>query len=61
MKTFITKSWTNYGEVVHIVNAENEDLAGTLAEEHGAWDGYEIEELDTTKEGLVGIYGGDGG
>ena len=61
MKTFIICSDTSYGEVVHIVNAENKEAAKMIAEENGAWEGCVIDELNTTHFGLVGIYGGDGG
>jgi hypothetical protein len=49
MKTFLIKSNTNYGEVVHVINAKSRADVRKLADSiKGIWDGYEIEEIDTT-------------
>jgi hypothetical protein len=62
MKTFLIKSNTNYGEVVHVINAPSEEAVKILANSNKAvWDGYEVEEIDTTTIGLVTICGGDRG
>lgn len=61
MSTFVVTSQTNYGEVVYIVNAPNIRDAMTLAQYRGAWNDSEIEKIDINNNGVVGIYGGDGG
>lgn len=62
MNTYLVKSATNYGEVVHVVNAENEDdVAEIVSDNNGIWNGYEIEKVDTTTRGIVAVAGGDGG
>lgn len=62
MKTYIVKSFTNYGEVVHIVNAENlDDLSTIVSADDTIWDNPNIEELDMSVHGVVAIGGGDGG
>ncbi len=60
MKTYIAKSHTNYGEVVYVINAPSLELASQIAGISGAWDGYDVEEIDTETFGLVGAFGGDG-
>ena len=54
MKTFIVSFKTNYGLSVMIINSENVEIAKKLAKEHGAWDGFEIEELNK-ESGIVFI------
>ena len=54
MKTFIVSFKTNYGLSVMIINSENVEIAKKLANEHGAWDGFEIEELNK-EPGIVFI------
>ena len=62
LKTYLLRSFTNYGEVVHVVNAENEDEVRKVALNHpGVWEGYSIEELNTVTKGIVAVAGGDGG
>jgi len=62
MKTFLVKSYTNYGEVVHVVNADNETEARTVADgRDDVWEGYEVEELSRDLRGVVAVAGGDGG
>ena len=61
MKTYIVRSYTNYGEVVHIINADDEKDAGDMAKEYGAWDDCDVEEIDTATRGLSCVGGGDGG
>lgn len=53
MKTYIVEFSTNYGKAVMIINAANEEEALKVADENHAWPGREIEELDTSKAGLV--------
>lgn len=61
MKTFMLRSSTNYGELVHIVNADNEDEARNLVkDDHTVWDGYKIEEINTNVKGVVCVGGADG-
>ena len=62
MKTFATRSWTNYGEVIHLINANTEEEARSIADDcDTVWDYYQIEEVSTTIHGIVFIGGGDGG
>ena len=61
MKTFIVQSYTNYGAMVYVVNAENSESAYTIAREKGAWEDSDVTLLDTTSKGHVGTFGGDGG
>jgi hypothetical protein len=62
MGTYLVKSATNYGEVVHIVNAEDEDdVRNIVLNNDEVWDGYEIEKVDTTTRGIIAVAGGDGG
>ena len=61
MKTFFLRSCTNYGEVVHIVNADNEDEVRNIVRNNNTvWDGCEIEEINTNIKGVVCVGGGDG-
>jgi hypothetical protein len=54
MKTYIVKYDTNYGMGIIVINtAKGIDYAKELADKSGAWDGFEIEELNTKDEGLV--------
>lgn len=53
MKTFIISYNTNYGLGVMIINSLNLESARILAKSSGAWDRFEIEELDKKTEGLV--------
>jgi len=53
MKTYIANWDTNYGLSVIVINAKNREDAKKIAEEKGAWDGYELDELDTSNEGVV--------
>jgi hypothetical protein len=53
MKTWIIESETNHGLLVHVVNAETKEEAKEIAEAGGAWDGYEIYEIDTLTHGVV--------
>ena len=53
MKTYIANWDTNYEISVIVINANNKDEAKKIAEEKGAWDGYEIDELDVSSKGVV--------
>lgn len=53
MKTFIYNSFTNYGTMVHIVNAENREEADKIAYADCVWDDAEVVELDYTNKGIV--------
>ncbi len=54
------KSQTNYGDVVHVVNAIDEtDVVNIVKNNNEVWGGYEIELLDTTTRGIVASGGGD--
>lgn len=53
MKTFIVTYTTNYGLGVMIINNENIKIAKVIAKENGAWDGFDIEELDKKQKGIV--------
>ncbi len=60
MNTYLVKSQTNYGEVVHVVNAIDEtDVVNIVKNNNEVWGGYEIELLDTTTRGIVASGGGD--
>lgn len=62
MNTYLVKSITNYGEVVHVVNATDEDdVRNIVLNRADVWDGYEIEKVDTITRGVVTVAGGDGG
>jgi len=60
MKTYLLRSQTNYGEVVHIVNAlDEEDMRSLVADNPYVWDGYTHEVLNTKTRGLKAEAGGD--
>ena len=60
MKTFILRSDTNYGELIHIVNAEDEDdCRNIVLNNEKVWDNYTLEELNTETKGIVFEGGGD--
>lgn len=60
MKTFVITSYTNYGQVIDIVNANNLEEANNIAnQDKTIWKGFDIEELDTTTLGNVFTGGGD--
>ena len=61
MKTYIALSQTGYGEFVYIINANSEEEARRIASEKGAWEGFELEEVDTSTAGCVRVCGGDHG
>lgn len=62
MDTYLVKSATNYGEVVHVVNADDEtEVRNIVLNNDEVWDGYEIEKLDTGTKGIVAVAGGDAG
>ena len=46
MKLYAITSYTNYGDLVHIVKAESEKEAIIMAKEDGAWDDFDINELN---------------
>lgn len=53
MKTFIVTYTTNYGLGVMVINNENIDIAKKIADENGAWAGFEIHEIDKNQKGIV--------
>jgi len=59
MKTYLIKSVTNYGLMVHIVNANTAEEAINMALNHeaknesGAWEGCVAVEINTQKCGVV--------
>lgn len=53
MKTFIVTYTTNYGLAVMVINSENIENARKEAELNGAWESYDIEELDLKTKGIV--------
>ncbi len=56
MNTYLVKSATNYGEVVHLVNADDEtEVRNIVLNNDEVWDGYEIEKVDflTTKQNYI--------
>lgn len=54
LKTFAVTSQTNYGPLVHIINAENETTARAIADNaKEVWDGYTIQEVLRQKTGIV--------
>lgn len=53
MKTFCVTSLSNYGLVVHIINADSETEAEEIALEAGAWEGCTAYKIDTEKKGCV--------
>jgi len=61
LKTYAVLSRTNYGELVHIINASSPEEAQAIAIEDCGWDGSEVELIDTTTAGLIKICGADGG
>ena len=60
MSTFLVLSSTNYGEVVHVVNAEDEDdVRNIVLNNDGVWDGNKIQMVDTNTRGIAAVVGGD--
>lgn len=60
MKIFLVKSQTNYGEVVHLVRATDETHVRNLVLNNDeVWDGYLIEEVDTSGIGILAKGGGE--
>lgn len=60
MKLFAVTSYTNYGETITIIAAENEEEARAFVDkDYGVWQDYDIEEINTTKKGKVFSGGGD--
>lgn len=56
MKTYLVKSDTNYGLMVHVVNANSLEEAVQLALNYkpcGAWDYCDVIEIDTETPGVV--------
>ena len=47
MKLFLVESHTNYGCWTMVIAAKDESEAKRIAENNGAWDGYELVELVT--------------
>jgi len=41
------------GLAVMIINNESLEMAKIIAKENGAWDGFDIEELDKNKKGII--------
>ncbi len=62
VNTYLVKSQTNYGEVVHVVNANDEtEVRNIVLNNDEVWDGYAIEKVDTNTKGIVAVAGGDAG
>lgn len=53
MKTFIVNWRTNYGLCVMLINSDDIESAKIIAKEKGAWNGFEIEEVDKLTEGVT--------
>lgn len=53
MKTFCVISLTNYEQMTHIVNADDAVEAEKIAIAAGAWEGCEVNEIDTKRKGCV--------
>lgn len=53
MKTFIVNWQTNYGLSVMLINSDDIESAKIIAKEKGAWNGFEIEEVDTITKGVT--------
>jgi hypothetical protein len=53
MKTFIVTWRTNYGLGVMLINSDNIESAKIIAKENNAWNGFEIEEIDTVTKGFT--------
>jgi len=53
MKTFIVTWRTNYGLDVMLINSDDVESAKIIAKEKGAWNGFEIEEVDKLTEGVT--------
>jgi hypothetical protein len=59
MKTFAITSYTDYGQVIDIINADTLDRAKELTGITDlVWRNYDIEEIDTKSEGIVFVSGG---
>lgn len=59
---YAVTSRTNYGEVIHLINAENESEVKDIAKDNDEiWEGYEIELINTVKRGIVFVGGGESG
>jgi hypothetical protein len=60
MKTYAITSHTDYGDVILIINADDIHNVRQVADDNDCvWVGYNVEEIDTTKKGVVFIGGGD--
>ena len=53
LNTYIVESDTNYGLMVHVINAEDDTMAKKLAIKDGAWDDCVIHLIDTDCAGIV--------
>lgn len=53
MKSFCVISLTNYGQMTHIINADDAIEAEKIALAAGAWEGCEVNEIDTKRKGCV--------
>lgn len=53
MNTYLVESSTNYGLMVHVVNADSFREAEQFALKGGAWEDCTIRIVDTTKPGVV--------
>ena len=58
MKIFVVTCLTNYGETVEIISALSEKSAKELVSENARDWGFEIKELDISKEANIFIGGG---
>lgn len=61
MNTYLVASDTNYGLMVHVVNAATPEEARQLAEAAGAWPHADITLIDTAKPGVVAYEQARGG
>ena len=53
MKTFIVHWYTNYGLCVMLINSDDIESSKIIAKEKGAWNEFEIEEVDKLTEGVT--------
>jgi hypothetical protein len=53
VKTFIVTYRTNYGLSVMLINSDDIESAKFIAKEKGAWNGFEVEEVDLLTKGVI--------
>ena len=54
MKMYAIRSWTNDGETIMLVNADNIEAVNKIVKDDDrVWDDHEVDEIDTKTSGVV--------